>query len=107
MKMRGKPPEGRQSPMANPQAAEPKPPVVRPNVEAAKQRNAGAAKAGEIAKIRHLKQAVEHLAAAGFTDHAAKAREEVGRMEAALKAATPPPQAPPAQMKELKDDINS
>jgi hypothetical protein len=111
MKMRGKPPEGRQSPLANPQAAGPKPPVVRPNVEAAKQRNAGAAKAGEIAKIRHLKQAVEHLAAAGFTDHAAKAREEVGRMEAALKAATPSPQAPPAQMreqrkpKEMKDAV--
>lgn len=99
MKMRGKPPEDRQSPMANPQAGGPKPPVVRPNVEAAKQGNVGAAKAGEIAKIRHLKQAVEHLAAAGFTDHAAKAREEVGRMEAALKAATPPP---PAQMKEQR-----
>jgi hypothetical protein len=99
MKMRGKPPEGQQAPRANPQAAGAKPPVVRPNVEAAKQRNADAAKAGQIAKIRHLKQASEHLAAAGFTDHAAKAREEVGRMEAALKAATPPP---PAQMKEQR-----
>ena len=90
MKMRGMAPEGRPSPMAGPQAKSPQPPVVRPRVEAAKQRSAGAAKAGEIAKIRHLKQAAEHLAAAGLSDHAAMARQMISRMEAAVKSAPKP-----------------
>jgi hypothetical protein len=81
-------------PMMRPNAPRPNAPgaqpsqVVRPKVEAARQANAGK---GEIAKIRHLRQAAEHLAAAGYAEHAAKAREEIGRMAAALKASKPQP----------------
>jgi hypothetical protein len=97
--MQMKPPAGPQCPLANPQANGPKPPVVRPRVEAARQRGAAMGSTPEVAKIRHLKQAAEHLAAAGFTDHAAKAREEIGRMEAALKAAPAPPKKDKPQVK--------
>ncbi|MCX6868413.1 MAG: hypothetical protein NTV46_19850 [Verrucomicrobia bacterium] len=44
-----------------------------------------------VARIRHLRQAAEHLAAAGYAEHAAKARQEIGRMEAEIKQAKPAP----------------
>jgi DNA repair exonuclease SbcCD ATPase subunit len=37
------------------------------------------------ARIQHLRQAAEHLQAAGYTDHAEKARAEIGRLEAEAK----------------------
>ncbi len=40
-----------------------------------------------IAKIRHLRAAAEHLAAAGYGEHAQKAREEAGRIEGEMRRA--------------------
>ena len=85
-----------QCPMARAQAAPPKPQVVRPRVEAAKQAKVAPGQVGEVAKIRHLKVAAEHLAAAGLTEHAAMSKQMISRMEAALKKApTPPPTGKP------------
>lgn len=98
--MMGRQFDGQKSPMAQRQS-----PVVRPRVEAAKQR-AAAGPVPEIAKIRHLKVAAEHLAAAGYTEHAAKAREEIGRMEAALKAAPTPPMPEMHGHKAIKEKAN-
>lgn len=85
-----------QCPMARAQAASPKPQVVRPRVEAAKQAKVAPGQVGEVAKIRHLKVAAEHLAAAGLTEHAAMSKQMISRMEAALKKApTPPPTGKP------------
>ena len=86
-----------QCPKMRPQATPSQPQVVRPRVEAAKQPKVAPGQVGEVAKIRHLKVAAEQLALAGFADHAAKAREEISRMEAALKTA-PAPAAKPERV---------
>ena len=70
-----------------PTTAGPKPQVIRPKVEAAKKATAAT---GDVAKIRHLRQAAEHLAGAGLAEHAAKARAEADQMTAALKAKAQP-----------------
>jgi hypothetical protein len=94
-----------QCPQMRPNAAGPKPQVIRPKVEAAKQANAAT---GDVAKIRHLRQAAEHLADAGLAEPAAKARAEADRMTAALKAQ---PQAVKPQVKptqaQPKPDVNA
>ncbi len=73
---------GSARPMMGPNAAA-QPQVIRPNVEAVKYADAAT---GDVAKIRHLRQAAEHLAGAGLAEYAAKARAEADRMTAALKA---------------------
>ena len=37
-------------------------------------------------KIQHLREAAEHLKAAGYGEYAAKAREEIGRLEASMRS---------------------
>lgn len=93
-------PQCQQCPMTRPGATGPQPPVMRPKVEAARQRDAGQPGNPAVAKIRHLSVAAEHLAAAGYPEQAAKAREEAGRMKAALQAGPTPPQAARPQVKE-------
>ena len=72
----------------------PQPKIAQPNLKGDKARQSMQADQSEVGKIRHLRQAAEHLAAAGFTEQAAKARQEVSRMEAALKQAKPASPAP-------------
>ncbi len=59
--------------------AQPQP--ARPNVAA----DAAQTDRSPVARIRHLRQAAEHLAAAGYPAYAAKASNEIRRLEAALK----------------------
>ena len=40
----------------------------------------------QVAKLRHLRAAAGHLAAAGYDEQAAKAEAEAGRLEAMLKS---------------------
>jgi hypothetical protein len=61
--------------------------MVRPNVQRAQAKQAVIPDKSQVGRIRHLRQAAEHLAAAGYTEHAAKARGEIGRLEAELKQA--------------------
>lgn len=86
------PPTGQPPAQAvRPHTPPPRPPMARPD----------AAASGQVAKMRHLKQAAVHLAAAGYGEQAAKAREEAGRLEAALKQAQAKPARPPqAQSRE-------
>jgi hypothetical protein len=107
-------PDGRPGP-ARPNAAaaaqrggERKPqvqPLMRPKAEAAKQAKVGK---GEVANIRHLRQAAVHLAAAGFAQEADKARALADRMTAALKESRPQAQPDQPQRKpDRKPDVNA
>ncbi len=64
--------------LAQPQLARPKAAAV-----------AAPADKSPVARIRHLRQAAEHLAAAGYPAYAAKASNEISRLEAALKQPQP------------------
>lgn len=77
-----------------PQADKPGQPQ-RPDVAAARE---------QVAKLRHLKVAAGHLAAAGYPEYAAKAREEAGRIESALKQKMSQQQRPMLQSRELRQD---
>ncbi len=100
--------------MSQPNAARPQRSMARPNVPQAQAKPSVKAKppvktkppvqAGDsqVGRIRHLRQAAEHLAAAGYAEHAAKARQEIGRMEAELKKAAP--KAPPTIDKMVSRD---
>ncbi len=76
-------------------------PMLRPKEEAAKQAKVGK---GEVANIRHLRQAAVHLAAAGFAEEADKSRALADRMTAALKESRP--QAQPGQP-QPKPEVNA
>jgi hypothetical protein len=87
------------NPKAQPNAAKPQCPKVRPDATPGKAKPPVPADQSQVAKIRHLRQAAEHLAAAGFAAHAAKAREEIKRMEAELAESTVPAPAPTKKVK--------
>ena len=99
---------GPQQPMARPSAAGPERPAVRPNVRRAQVMKALQPDPSQVARIRHLREAALHLAAAGYAEHAAKARSEIGRLETELKqskAGTPAPadKAAPRERPRSKD----
>lgn len=96
------------APRVRPNAPQRPMPMARPNVPQGPQ--AGAPGQPQrpnvaVATLRHLKAAAGHLAAAGYPDYAAKAREEAGRIESALKQHMPQqPQRPMIQSRELRQD---
>ncbi|MCX6874163.1 MAG: hypothetical protein NTW21_10200 [Verrucomicrobia bacterium] len=83
---------------AQPNTAGPQGPMARPNLPnwnpSVQAKPAVPADNAPAARIQHLRQAAEHLAAAGYPEHAAKARQEISRMEAEMKQSKPQAPAP-------------
>jgi hypothetical protein len=98
-------PNGQQRPMARPNQDGPQRPMAQPNTSEGQAPPSVQAKPPvqrdqpAVARIRHLRQAAEHLAAAGYAEHAAKARQEIGRMETEMKQSKPAAPPPTDQKK--------
>ncbi|MEI6676776.1 MAG: hypothetical protein WCO57_16520, partial [Verrucomicrobiota bacterium] len=98
---------GPQRQMIQPNTAQAQRPMVRPNLSAGQAQPPVQADQSQAAKVRHLRQAAEHLAAAGFAEQATKAREESARMEKELNQRKA--QAPtnmPAPRETSRRDLN-
>ena len=100
---------GPQRQMPQPKMAQPQRPMARPNLSAGQAQPPVQADQSQVAKLRHLRQAAEHLAAAGFAEQATKAREESARMEKELnqrKAQAPADMSAPreAPRRDLNQD---
>ena len=107
--------EAPQRPMAQPNQARPERPMARPNRPEGQTPPSVQAKPPvqadqpPVARIRALRQAVEHLSAAGYAEQAAKGRQEISRMEAELKQtkpAAPAPTEPRAPRAAPRRDLN-